>query len=96
MADWTVSLPSEATAGDTGHVDDHNAIVAALTELRAAVDALTTLVEGKADAEHTHAAGDTTTGTFSTARIPALGISKVTNLQAGLDSLETRIQALEA
>lgn len=38
-------------------------------------------------ADHTHAAGDTTSGTFSAARIPTLAQSKVTGLQSALDSI---------
>lgn len=37
-------------------------------------------------APHTHAAGDIVSGTFATARLPALAISQTTGLQAALDS----------
>lgn len=39
MATWTTELPDEAHAGDDGHVADHNALVAAHVEERAAIDA---------------------------------------------------------
>lgn len=39
MATWDAPLPDEAHAGDTGHVADHNEIVAAITEARTNVDA---------------------------------------------------------
>lgn len=42
MATWTTDLPDEAHAGDDGHVADHNAIVAAITEARTNVDAAET------------------------------------------------------
>lgn len=38
MATWNAPLPDEAHAGDSGHVADHNALVAALTEIRTEVD----------------------------------------------------------
>ena len=37
------------------------------------------LIEGKANASHAHDAGDITSGTFSTSRIPSLGASKITS-----------------
>lgn len=40
MVDFTPHLPDTANVDDTGHVDDHNAIVAALHTLSDAVDAL--------------------------------------------------------
>lgn len=43
------------------------------------------LLSGKANTVHTHAASDITSGTLADARIPALAISKVTGLQASLD-----------
>lgn len=46
-------------------------------------------------ASHTHAAGDVSSGTFSTARIPALAISKITGLQDALDGILARLDALE-
>jgi len=39
-----------------------------------------------APSAHTHAAADITSGTFDDARIPALAISKITNLQPSLDA----------
>ena len=35
---WNTELPDEAKAGDTGHVADHNLIVAAISEVRTEVD----------------------------------------------------------
>lgn len=46
-------------------------------------------------ATHTHDAADVSTGTFSTARIPALTISKITNLEARLAAIEQRLDAVE-
>lgn len=52
MADWNSPLPGPAEIGSATHIEDHNALVAALSELRTAVDtaetalaALTTRVE---------------------------------------------------
>lgn len=42
---------------------------------------------------HTHAAADITSGVFAEARIPSLPISRITNLQADLDSRVTVAQA---
>lgn len=42
--------------------------------------------DSKADVSHTHAAADITSGTLAAARIPTLAISKVSGLQAALDS----------
>lgn len=50
--------------------------------LQSSVDSL---LAGKAAASHTHAAADTTSGTFDPARIPALPISQISNLQIELD-----------
>lgn len=92
MADWTAPLPDTAVEGETTHIEDHNAIVAAISEARAVIDSAETtisslqgLLDGKADSGHKHAAADTTSGTFADARIPALAVSKVTGLQAALD-----------
>lgn len=46
--------------------------------------------------DHSHAAADVSSGTFAAARIPALAISKVTGLQAALDALSDRLDALES
>lgn len=105
MADWTAPLPDTAVEGETTHIEDHNAIVAAIAEARTFLDQLEAAVTGKADSSHEHDAGDITSGTFSTARIPSLSFGKVTGLQAALDAKaettvtddhETRIAALEA
>lgn len=52
---------------------------------KASTSDLTSGLAGKANTSHTHAAGDVTSGTFATARIPDLAISKVTGLQTALD-----------
>lgn len=112
MADWTTNLPDTAVVGEETHVEDHNAIVAAIAEARSVVDAaeatiasLQGLLDGKAESVHKHAAADVTSGTFAAARIPSLDISKVSGLQAALDgkvddgelsALDTRVAALEA
>lgn len=49
------------------------------------VTGLQTDLDGKAAVAHNHAAGDTNSGTFDDARIPALAISKTTGLQAAID-----------
>src|SRR5699024_8445930 len=38
MADWNVELPAEAVEGAETHVEDHNAIVDAVKEVRTNVD----------------------------------------------------------
>ncbi len=50
---------------------------------------------GAAATTHTHAAADVTSGTFAAARIPNLAISKVTGLQASLDSKVESVTAGE-
>ena len=40
MADWTSPLPGTAAVGDEDHVEDHNAIVAAIEEVRTNVDGI--------------------------------------------------------
>lgn len=52
--------------------------------------------DSAAAAGHKHAAGDIDSGTFSTARIPNLAISKVTGLQDALDALSARLEAVES
>lgn len=39
MADWNSPLPGPAKPGSATHVEDHDALVAAITELRAVADA---------------------------------------------------------
>lgn len=92
MADWTTELPGSAVEGADTHVEDHNAIVTAISEARAVIDAaestiasLQGLLDGKADGGHKHAAADVTSGTFADARIPSLAIGKISGLQAALD-----------
>lgn len=84
MAEWNVELPDQAVEGADTHVDDHNQLVEALTEIRANVD------------EHQHDAADITSGTLAAARIPAVAQSKVTGLAAKLADFEDRLKALEA
>lgn len=38
MADWNAELPGKAEAGNPGHPDDHNLIVAAIREVRDNID----------------------------------------------------------
>jgi len=38
MATWTVTLPDTANSGDSGHIADHNAIRAAILEVRTTLD----------------------------------------------------------
>ena len=92
MADWTSPLPETAVEGETTHIEDHNAIVAAITEARGVIDAaeatiasLQGLIDDKADGGHKHAAADITSGTLDAARIPALAVGKITGLQDALD-----------
>lgn len=92
MADWTKPLPATAVEGAATHVEDHNKIVAAITEARGVIDAaeatiasLQGLLDGKADSGHKHAAADITSGTLDVARVPALAIGKITGLQDALD-----------
>lgn len=89
MADWNVSLPGEKAVGDATHVEDHNTLVSAITEARAALDAVEAALGGKAADGHKHAAADVTSGTLADARIPALAMGKITGLQAALDGKQT-------
>ena len=86
MATWNTDLPDTAVVGEETHVEDHNAIVAAIAEARTVLDTVEAAVTGKAESGHKHAAADITSGTLTEARIPALGIAKVTGLQAALDA----------
>ena len=43
------------------------------------IDGLQTQINGRAAAVHSHAAGDVTSGTFATARIPSLDAGKITS-----------------
>lgn len=87
--DQIAALTTEVE-GVTTDVDSLSTDVDTLTtdlgSLTTEVGTLTTTVAGKADASHTHAAGDVDSGTLAAARIPALAVSKVTGLQAALDS----------
>ena len=92
MADWATNLPDEAVVGEETHVEDHNAIVAAISEARSVIDAaqatiasLQGLLDGKAESGHKHAAADITSGTLDAARIPTLAVGKISGLQAALD-----------
>lgn len=92
MADWTAPLPETAVEGAETHIEDHNAIVAAITEARGVIDAaeatiasLQGLLDGKAESGHKHAAADITSGTFDAARIPTLAVGKISGLQDALD-----------
>ena len=112
MADWNVDLPGPAEEGAPTHIEDHDAIVEAITEARSKVDAAEALISslegslaGKADTSHTHDAGDINAGTLAAGRIPAIAQSKVTGLAGALDAkadadalsaLESRVTALEA
>lgn len=40
MAHWTTELPAPATEGSHTHLEDHDALTAALAEARQAIDAL--------------------------------------------------------
>lgn len=40
MADWNVALPAEAVEGAETHVEDHNAIVDSIKEVRTNVDGI--------------------------------------------------------
>lgn len=106
MADWNSPLPDTAEVGDETHVEDHNAIVAALDEVRSNVDAV------EATAEAAPAWGDVTGKPASFA--PAdhqHAIDDVDGLEAALDgkqssgnyataadltALADRVEALEA
>ena len=48
------------------------------------------LLDGKADASHTHTAGEITSGTLDPARVPVLPTAKVDGLQAALDGKQPR------
>ena len=87
MADWNVELPGKAVEGAETHVEDHNAIVDAVKEVRTNVD------------EHKHDASDIISGTLAAGRIPTIAQSKVTGLTdlvTRLETLESKVEALEA
>ncbi len=48
------------------------------------------LLDGKADASHTHTAGDIASGTLDPARVPVLPTAKVDGLQAALDGKQPK------
>ena len=87
MADWNVDLPAKAVEGAETHVEDHNAVYDAIQEVRTNVD------------EHKHDASDITSGTLAAGRIPTIAQSKVTGLTdlvTRLETLESKVEALEA
>lgn len=90
MANWDTQLPEAAIAGGETHIEDHNTIVTAIEEARAALDTLEAALGGKATTDHKHAAGDVTSGTLDVARIPALAINKITGLQGELDGKQAQ------
>ena len=57
---------------------------AMMAAIQATFDQIAQSLAGKANIAHEHAAGDVTSGTFSEARIPALGMEKITGLANAL------------
>ena len=109
MADWNVELPAEAVEGADTHVEDHNTVYDAIKEVRTNVDAAEKKspawgdVTGKPAtfpaADHKHDASDITSGTLAAGRIPTIAQSKVTGLTdlvTRLETLESKVEALEA
>lgn len=68
---------------------------ARLNHIEQGVGQAAATADGAAAADHSHAAADTTSGTFTVARIPELSISKIANLETRLAGIEGRIEALE-
>lgn len=91
MANWSVELPETASEGDKGHVDDHNLIVGAVSELRGVVDDVE-----KAAADEP--SWEDVTGKPST--FPANdhnhAVADVTDLEDRLKAIEQRLDDLEA
>lgn len=95
MADWNAPLPDEAVEGELTHIDDHNAIVAAIEEARLNLDSTDAAVAGKADTTHSHAVDQVTglqdaldgkqaAGSYAAAT-HSHAIDEITGLQAALD-----------
>lgn len=72
MADWNSPLPDTAVVGEATHVEDHNRIVAAITEVRTNVDS----VEDAAEAAPTWASVTGKPATFA----PTVGTTAATAL----------------
>lgn len=92
MATWTITLPDPKAVGDATHVEDHNVLVQAIAEARAALDALETAagaptawadVTGK-PATFPPAIGTTATTAKAGNYTPT--VATVTGLQTALDS----------
>lgn len=95
MADWTTPLPDAAKAGDAGHIEDHNEIVAAIGEIRTNVDAAEkTATWGQvANRPSTFPPNIGTTATTAAAgNHTHADLAKATDLAA----LTARVEALEA
>jgi len=86
MAEWTTELPGEAVEGNPGHPEDHNKIVDAIREVRTNVDG--------AEKSATWGSVANKPSTFNPANHDH-AIADVTGLQAALDALGSRIEALE-
>ena len=68
----------------------------ALEHIESGIAAAAETADGAATAEHNHAAGDVTSGTFTVARIPDLAQSKINGLTAALGDLNDALDALTA
>ena len=99
MVDWITPLPGTVTQGDSGHVEDHNSIVEAISEVRDAVDGNESAVAGKANASHTHTIANVTglqdAIDGKAAATHTHTVAQITGLQAVLTALEDRLAALE-
>ena len=110
MANWSTELPDTASEGDAGHVEDHNAIVGAVTELRGVVDDVETAaaadpswgdVTGKPSTfpakDHTHGWADVTgKPSVFPAEDHTHAVGDVTGLEDRFTAVEQRLDALEA
>ena len=97
MAEWNVDLPAKAVEGAETHVQDHNAIVDAVKEVRTNVDEIELTPGPKGDKGDTGAAGkDGAKGAKGDKGEPGADGKDGFPTEAQWNDLVARVEALEA